>query len=183
MNPTERSRLEQAQTLLTAAGANEDDRRRALGIIKNLLAARTAATEEKRLRKAVEELAAVNVACLAALDELLSHPAPTPEARERRGSKIAQITNALELETDRALYFGLQMPFNRQKPFKRRALKQYGREPKTPLTEGVLKMAVALENVFRSEKVCVPCGAKREPGGEYKHADGCPVVFWTGEIK
>lgn len=173
MNPTEKGRLEVAARLLNEG--DEADRRKGLRQLNAVLRARTGPPEEKRLRKVVEELAAVVVACVAALDDEFSRSVPdTPDARQKRGSRVAQIRNALEMEGDRALYFGLQLPFERQKKFKRRALAQYGREPKTTATREARLLANALAVFVEKFSFCPLCNAA-------EHSEGCPVEFWKGK--
>lgn len=178
MNATEKERLGEAQTLLTKPGATDADRRRALGIIKNLLAARTAPPEEKKLRKVVEDLAGIVVASVESLDREFSRSAPDEPARVRRGERVAAVRNALALDADRALYFGLSIPFPKQKKFKRDAIKKHGGdgEVSSDRTEGVRAMAGVLFEAIDADEPCPVCKAKG-------HAEGCAVVLWAGKAK
>lgn len=62
--------------------------------------------ESSKLRKALADLTDLNLRFIAALDAEMEQPA-TPE----RGSRVARLSNALEMATDRVRYFTLKVDY------------------------------------------------------------------------
>jgi hypothetical protein len=74
--------------------------------------------EIRQLKARLKKLSAAVVVCLEAFDREMKKP-PSPE----RGSRIARICNALELENDGVLHFALSMSFPQIKAFKKKTIK------------------------------------------------------------
>lgn len=68
-------------------------------------------TEERKLKKHLKELVKAIEIHLAQLDKAMQGPS-TPE----RGKQVAQLCNALEIEKDRARFFGLDIDPKTGKP-------------------------------------------------------------------
>lgn len=68
------------------------------------------ATAEKELRQRLKALTAAVMKTIAAIDAEMKRPS-TPD----RGKRIAAITNALEIENDKARYFGLGVDYRTDK--------------------------------------------------------------------
>jgi hypothetical protein len=66
--------------------------------------------EVRNLRKYLTDLTKSVKICLNAFDEEMKKP-----SSNERGKRIAQICNALEMENDRARYFGLGIDYRKDK--------------------------------------------------------------------